>query len=285
MSEKITVTNGELYLTVDLFGAEIKSLKKGEKEYIWCGDENVWGSTAPILFPICGALKDDVMHYGGKEYNVPKHGFANHNEFTLSEKTENSITLSFSSNENTLKFYPFDFIFSVKFELNDNKLNVYYIVENTSNKNMYFSLGAHEGFALDGGVEGARVEFDKNDTLYTYFVTGPLLNGLKKKVTDNENSIVLSNKDFEVDAFIFKNIKSKKLSIYDKSGVKKITYIYDNFKNLLLWTKPGAEFLCVEPWNGMPDSIDSDCDFSNKEDIIELKGETSITFTHTIIAE
>ena len=158
MSDIIKLSFGDLSLTVDTLGAELKSLKKGNNEYIWCGDENVWGSTAPILFPICGALKDDVMHYGGKEYNVPKHGFANHNEFTLSEKTENSITLSFSSNENTLKIYPFDFIFSVKFELNDNKLNVYYIVENTSNKNMYFSLGAHEGFALDGGVEGAKVE-------------------------------------------------------------------------------------------------------------------------------
>lgn len=285
MSERITVTNDDLSLTIDTFGAEIKSLKKGNIEYIWCGDENVWEGTAPILFPICGALKDNTMSYVGKKYNISMHGFAKLTNFEITDKGKNYITLSMESNDDTFKSYPFEFIFNVKFELCDDKLNVYYNVENTSNEKMYFSLGAHEGFALSGGVEGAKVEFDKEESLYTYFVTGPLLNGKSKKVTDNKNTIILSNKDFEVDAFIFKNIRSKKLSLFDKDGNKKITYIYDDFKNLLLWTKPYAEFLCVEPWNGMPDSIDSYCDFSQKEDIIELNGNSSITFKHTIIAE
>lgn len=285
MSKRITVTNGDLSLTVDTFGAEIKSYKKGNTEYIWCGDENVWEGTAPILFPICGALKDNTLLYDGKKYNLSMHGFAKLSNFVIADKGKNYITLFLKSDNDTFKSYPFEFIFKVKFELSDDRLNVYYKVENMSNEKMYFSLGAHEGFALSGGVEGAKVKFDKADTLYTNFVTGPLLNGKGKKVTDNQDTIVLSNSDFEVDAFIFKNISSKKLSLYDKKGNKKITYIYDNFKNLLLWTKPGAEFLCVEPWNGMPDSIDSECDFSQKEDIIELNGNSSITFKHTIIAE
>lgn len=285
MSNKIILCNQDLSLTVDTFGAEIKSFKKGKTEYIWCGDKNVWGGTAPILFPICGALKDGKMIFNANEYHVPMHGFAKLSEFEVTSQTENSVTLSIRSNEETLKIYPFAFIFNVKFELKDGCLNVYYTVENTSKDSMYFSLGAHEGFSLCGGVEGARVEFDEKDTLITYFVTGPLLNGEYKKVADGETTLVLSDDDFKVDAFIFKNIKSKMLALYDRTGTKKITYIYNDFKNLLLWTKPYAEFLCIEPWNGMPDSVDSDCDFKNKEDIIKLEGLSSVTFTHTIIAE
>lgn len=285
MSGIISIDNGLLSLSVDTLGAEIKSLKKRGKEYIWSGDPAVWSGTAPILFPICGALKNDVANYMGKCYSIPKHGFANESEFKLVDKSDNSITLSIESNAETLKFYPFEFVFSVKFVLDNEKLIITYTVDNKTDGNMYFSLGAHEGFALSGGVEGARVEFDKKDTLHTCFVTGPLLNGMSKKVTENENTIILRDEDFKVDAFIFKDIKSKCISLYDKNGVKKITYIYDDFKNLLLWTKPGAEFLCVEPWNGMPDSIDSNCDFSKKEDIIELKAGATASFTHMIIAE
>lgn len=285
MSFKIDLSFGDLSIIVDSFGAELKSLKKGDNEYIWCGDENVWESTAPILFPICGALKNDFMQFNGKKYSIQKHGFAKTSDFELTERTQNSITLSLDSDEETIKYYPFNFTFSVKFELLNNQLNVCYIIQNKSKEKMYFSVGAHEGFALCGGVEGAKVVFDQNDTLYSHFVTGPLLNGLSKKVTDNQDTLILSDKDFEIDAFIFKNIKSKRISLFDKSGEKKITYIYDDFKNLLLWTKPGAEFLCVEPWNGMPDSLNSDGDFTKKEDIIELKGESDITFTHTIIVE
>ena len=254
-------------------------------EYIWCGDADVWSRTAPILFPICGALKNDVIIFNGNSYSIPKHGFATESEFKLVEKSDNSITLSIESNNETLNIYPFQFVFSAIFTLDNDKLIVKYIVDNKSDTEMYFSLGAHEGFAIAGGVEGARVEFDKNDTLYTHFVTGPLLNGKSKKVIENDNTIIFSDADFAVDAFIFKNIKAKQISLFDNNGVKKITYIYDDFKNLLLWTKPGAEFLCIEPWNGMPDSIDSCNDFSKKEDIIELNGNTSLTFTHTIIPE
>lgn len=285
MSEKISIRNGNLSLTVDTYGAEIKSLKKGNDEYIWCGDENVWEGTAPILFPICGALKDDVMNYCGKQYYVPKHGFAKSSEFSLLDKTDNSITFFIKSNEKTLDIYPFEFIFSVKFELSNDRLKVDYIVENTSSSTMYFSLGAHEGFALPEGVNGAKVEFNMMDTLYTHFVTGPLLNGDYKKVFENDSKIIFKDEDFAVDAFVFKDIKSKEISLFDKLGKKRITYIYNDFKNLLLWTKPGARFLCIEPWNGMPDSLDSNGDFSNKEDIFELAGNSTVTFSHIIIPE
>ena len=285
MSKIISVSNGLLSLSVDTFGAEIKSLRKGNKEYIWCGDEKVWEGTAPILFPICGALKDDTMLFGGANYSVPKHGFAKTSDFELTEITQNSITLSLKSNSDTIKYYPFDFIFRVKFELINELLKIYYIVENKSKGNMYFSVGAHEGFALCGGVEGTKVVFGQNDTLYSHFVTGPLLNGMSKMVTEDQDTIVLSDRDFEIDAFIFKNIKSKKISLFDSCGEKKITYIYDDFKNLLLWTKPGAEFLCIEPWSGLPDSIDNDGEFTHKADITELAPFETTVFEHTIIPE
>ena len=44
---------------------------------------------------------------------------------------------------------------------------------------------------------------------------------------------------------------------------------FTGFKNLLIWTKPGAEYLSIEPWNGLPDYLGFDKTIENKKDIIE----------------
>ena len=108
-SDKITVA-------IDTFGAHLKSVKDTNgTEFMWHGDPDVWGGTAPVLFPICGSLKGDKYTHNGKEYSMLQHGLAKRNEFSVENHTDNEITFLLVSDEKTKEQYPFDFEFRVIF--------------------------------------------------------------------------------------------------------------------------------------------------------------------------
>ena len=65
----VTLKSDKLTVQISEKGAEIQSVTSNNgTEFMWCGDENVWAGRAPILFPICGGLKEDKFIYEGKEY-------------------------------------------------------------------------------------------------------------------------------------------------------------------------------------------------------------------------
>ena len=128
MSKIVTIKNE--FLTVE-------SVKNAEgKELLWSGDPAVWAGRAPILFPVCGGLKDDKYIHNGKEYSMPKHGFAKLNEFEIKENSGECAVFSLSSNEELKKIYPFDFNFVASFTLCRNSIITEYRVENLSNETM-----------------------------------------------------------------------------------------------------------------------------------------------------
>lgn len=55
----VTLKSGNSAVNKAERGAELRSFKIGEKEYIWQGNPEIWIDSVPILFPICGGLKDD----------------------------------------------------------------------------------------------------------------------------------------------------------------------------------------------------------------------------------
>ncbi|MCQ2387832.1 MAG: hypothetical protein MJ066_05260, partial [Clostridia bacterium] len=88
MNEKIVIKNGDIVATIETLGAQLRSLKKGDKEYIWCGDPAFWKDSCPVLFPVAGGLKEDKYILDGKEYYQRKHGFAKKQEFSVFDKKE-----------------------------------------------------------------------------------------------------------------------------------------------------------------------------------------------------
>ncbi|MDQ3290846.1 MAG: aldose 1-epimerase family protein, partial [Bacteroidota bacterium] len=143
-----TLQNDTFQIGVQEHGAELCSFKNTQTnlEYIWQADPAIWARHAPVLFPIVGKLKDNQYTYKGKSYTLPQHGFARDHAFTLESKTENSLTFLLQQSEASLNNYPFDFRLFISYRLEENALTVAYRVENPSDKNLYFSLGAHPGF-------------------------------------------------------------------------------------------------------------------------------------------
>lgn len=262
-----TIKNSNLTAQINLLGAELCSLENNHSiEYIWDGNPGFWGKHSPILFPIVGTLKNNSYQYDGKEYHLSRHGFARDMVFELIDKKENSATFSIQSSDNTRNRYPFDFELQIKYTLENSSLFIRYKVVNKSTSQMPFSIGAHPAFALPGNFEDYSIEFEKEEPLLYNLLENDLISNKTKTLANVDNKVGLNYSLFENDALIFKTLKSNYLTIIENEKPM-LRMHYNDFPHLGIWTKTNAPFLCVEPWFGYSDSVESTGDIMNKEGI------------------
>ena len=254
--------NDILKITVDTHGAELSSIyrKDERREMLWQGDPEFWGRRSPVLFPVVGKYKNGKTTYEGKEYFSGQHGFARDSEFTLVEKTETKISFELSSNEETLKQYPFRFRLVCSFELNNDRIIVGWNVENIDDKKIYFSIGAHPAFYCE--KDKTVLTMNSKNIKYSLINSNGLYTPQKYDV---ENSFVLHDNIFDNDALIIEN-----------SGVNEISLINNDKKYLTvkidaplfgIWspTKKNAPFVCIEPWYGRCDAEVFNGDITERE--------------------
>ena len=273
----IQLQNTKLKATFNELGAELVSLINLEtgKEIIWEGNPDFWGGKSPVLFPTVGALKDDRYIFGGETYEMPRHGFARRKFFDVKRSTATEVVFELNSDEETLKFYPFDFSLEIKYTLTDNKLTVSYNVKNTSNKDMYFSLGAHPGFAIDtkNGLkyDDYEIVFSEDEKLEIH----PLMDNLISKETktiDLENkTLPLSYGLFSNDALVMTTMKSKELILRNHKNNHKIVFTFSNFPYFGIWAAKNADFVCMEPWQGIADIEDHNQELTEKFGVLKLE--------------
>ena len=249
-------------------GAELVSVIHDDIEKIHDG-VNDWNRHAPVLFPIVGKVKDGKTIIDGKECLLGQHGFARDMEF---EKIgENSYVLK--SNEETLLKFPFKFELYISYVVEDSKVITKYKVVNKDDKTMCFGLGGHPAFACEYTSGKYRLEFeDIEDRLEIYQLEDGLLKKNPEKLSKffRENRIFLDEKTFEKDALVIKNINSSK--IYLKTETKTIlAFEFKGFPYLGVWSKPGAPFVCIEPWQNHTDDVDASGNFVDKESILKLE--------------
>ena len=284
--------NEEIMLKVDSLGAEMKKLilKKDNKNYLWHGDSKYWGRTAPVLFPIVGRLRDDSYIYNNQEYKMTQHGFARDNEFELVDKTDNSLTYALEANSETLKKYPFKFRLEIKYTLNENLINVGYKVFNQDQKKMYFSIGAHPAFYWplneDEKKEDYYLEFEKKEKTTKCLLEAGLLNNQTEPILDNQKILELTPDIFEDDALVFKNLKSEQITLKSSKSEREIKIRFEKFPYLGIWSQSvEAPFICIEPWHGIADSVDSSGKIIEKEGIKNLKAGNHFESKYTITIE
>lgn len=281
-----TIKNDFLTVQISEKGAEIQSVKnKDGKEFMWNGDPAYWTGRAPVLFPICGGLKQDKYLCGGKEYTLSKHGFAKLSVFDVVKEEESSVTYLLCANDDTRIHYPFDFELRITYTLNKNSIVTEYSVKNLSNDTMYFSIGSHEAYSIPEGIDNYHIEFDKDVTLDAYILDGNLLEDNYITVLKNDRQLPLKDSYFAVDALVFKKVNFDKASLVCNDNSRRIKVEFPGCDYFLLWKKPGAKFICLEPWAGVQDIVGSDYDISKKEGIIPLKSSAEYNKTHIITFE
>ena len=278
----VTLKNSELTVKVNELGAELRSIVYNNTEYMWEGKPEIWSGTAPIMFPICGGLKEDKYLLKGKEYTLTKHGFAKLSLFEIESVTDESAIFLLKSSEETKASYPFDFEFRVIYTLSGKSLKVDYKVDNKSADTMYFNVGAHEAYATPEGIEDYDVLFDEEQTLNAQNLYGNILSQTSYPIIKDSKVLPLYDKYFILDALPFKNIKFKAATLRNRKTGRALRVDFENAPYFLLWHKHGAGYMCLEPWDGIQDIVGSSYDITEKEGINKLEAKNEYNHTHSI---
>lgn len=289
----LSLKNDLIEIKVNEVGAELSALKsvKSNIDYLWDADPEVWASHAPNLFPVIGCLKNDSFSYQGQDYKCPKHGFIRNNkDISLIDKTESSLSFGLKYNNDYLKIYPFKFEYRITYVLKGKTLTVEHNVINHGDELMLFSLGGHPGFKCpiyeDEDYDDYYLEFEKPETVQSLQLQDDGLVGKNTiPVFDEPEIINLHEHLFDNDALIFKNLNSSSVSLKSRTSDQSIAVSFPDFPYLGIWAKPGAEYVCIEPWLGIADSFDSDRSFENKEGLISLQAKGSFSASYSITVE
>jgi len=286
------ISNEFICVTVSDLGAEMLSIVKDGKEYLWNADPKYWPEHSPLLFPYVGRFTDGKYLLNGTEYEMGIHGFARHLTYTLVEKSDGILVFELCDNDDTYKMYPYHFTLQVCYELTGQTIGITYKVRNLSNERMYFGIGGHPGFALpfDEGLEFADyyLEFEgKSFPTRVGHTETCFLSGIDESFPLEKDSILkLSHTMFDDDAIVLKNMADK-VTLKSDKGKRQVTVSYPDLPYLGLWHAPKTEapYICIEPWTSLPSRQDVVEEFRYKYDLIRVEEGEEYTNSWCIMVE
>jgi len=286
-----TLKNEFLEVSITEIGAELQSIRSlaDGHEYLWDGKPEYWNRRSPVLFPIVGRLKNDSYTYKGLPYSLGQHGFARSRTFTLVGHTDTAASFVLREDAETLAQYPFAFALTIGYELVGKTVHVTYHVHNPAAGDLLFSIGAHPGFTFNATESEERhgdydILFDRLETAARLYLDAGLRNGKSAVALNNTHILRLQRGSFSEDAFVFKGLKSHWVALLHKRSNRRVTVHAVGFPYLGIWSKadPDGDFVCIEPWHGIADSIDSTGRLEDKDGMIRLSPDAHIEYTYGI---
>ena len=260
--------NGALNAMIDTLGAEPVSLLFHGRERLWQNEDGSWAGHAPVLFPVCGNCAVTV---GSDLYPLSRHGFARRMQFELKSQTESRLSLVLRFNEETLRKYPFEFVFTVTYSLEGDSLLISYEVENPAERPLSFSWGGHVSHALFAPLAKHILRFPGQERFEALLhdkegrLTG------EKKLYGAGRALPLSLAGPEGGNTLIFAPNSRAVTLC--KGKKPLAKVeFEGFPYLLLWRPAGAAMLCIEPWGNLPDRAGEAIPFSQKTGIQTLAG-------------
>jgi galactose mutarotase-like enzyme len=251
---------------------------------LWTGDPAFWTGRSPILFPIVGKAPDDTIAIDGAVYPMAQHGFARRSEFALAASTATMCRYELSASDATRAIYPFEFQLAVVHAVEGRALTVTAEVTNRDQKPMPFGLGFHSAFAWplpDASGRDHIVTLDNKGEPALVRLEGGLINPAALPSPFKAGRLVLDHAMFEQDAMIFPSGAGEGLRYGAESG-RAMLFHFENLPNLALWTKPGAPFLCIEPWHGTAAEAGASSDLSKRPSTTILAPGAVASFAFTV---
>jgi galactose mutarotase-like enzyme len=271
----VSISSGKLTAEIDPRGAQLSALRAGGSELLWNGDPTVWAGRAPLLFPIVGVLAGGVYRLGSKTYPLSRHGFARDRFFTLKNSSPSAAAFSLHADESTRSVYPFQFELDVRYALSGATLGVTTTVSNLGAADMPASFGYHPGlrWPLPFGQPRSShfIEFENDEPAPVRRIDGAgLLTSARHPTPIANRRLDLADTLFEEDVLIFDQLKSRSV-LYGGSAGPRLRIDFSDAAYLGVWTKPGAHFICIEPWHGITDPEGFSGDFMAKPGVQVLK--------------
>lgn len=276
MDEFVTIASDGLTASINPLGAELWSLKDAQgRQLMTDADPRWWTGHAPLLFPFVGRSRGDMYRLDGHEYPMPQHGFARRMVFAQIEHLPESVIFRLEADAATRAVYPFDFRLDMQFAVAGSTLMMTATVMNRGEADMPFSFGYHPAFAwplpYGGNVEAHRVAFEKAEPAPIRRVgeeAGLIARDSVASPVDG-NLLTPTHAMFEDDALIWDTLESHSL-LWGVPGRTRLKIDFPDTPWLGLWQKPGARYLCVEPWAGMADLVGFEGDVWEKQGVMRL---------------
>lgn len=265
--------NGVLTATVAAQGGELRSLRDAAGvEFLWQAGP-AWPRHAPILFPIVGRLRDDTLRHDGQAYRLTQHGFARDRRFEWIERTPSSCRLRLTDDATSRAVYPFAFALELAYALAADALSMTVTLANPGPASLPASVGTHPAFRWplrDGVPKPAhRLEFAAAEPAPVRRLQGGLLLPDALPSPIHGRTLALSEALFADDALILDHPASRSVR-YLADGGPSVEVAWEGFREFGIWSKPGADFLCLEPWHGMASPVGFDGEFAAKPGLLHL---------------
>lgn len=276
MTDLVTLASPDLTVTISPRGAELQSVVDAQgRDWLWDGDKRWWGGRAPILFPTVGMLAGGIARFGGREFEMAKHGFARKRTFELSEATDRSATFRLEDDAETRAAYPFAFHLDVTHRLDGAVLETVATVTNTGDAPMPAGFGFHPAlrWPLPGTGGNSKTQhllrFDADEPEPIRGVTPDGLIGPDASTPIHGDELALHDSLFDHDALVLDRPNSRGLwfGVPEHPGVR-VDFAGLNY--LGIWMKPGAGYLCIEPWASHADDEGFHGEFAEKPGVVTL---------------
>ncbi len=283
----VPLSSAALHIEVNPLGAQLSVLRdRGGGDLLWDGDPAVWAGRAPLLFPTVGEVAGGSYRLGTQAYRLSRHGFARGKMFAVVAATASSATFKLSADETTLPIYPFQFELEAHFAVSGTTLSVTTSVRNKGTGNMPASIGYHPGFRwpLPFGQprSGHFIEFASDEPApIRRLDSNGLLAPERHPTPVTDKRLPLEDTLFRDDVVIFDEFHSRSVT-YGAATGPRIQVRYPNATYLGLWTKPGANFICIEPWRGIADTTGFSGDFTAKPGVFSVAPGTAQSLEMTI---
>ena len=277
----IELNDGTLSVKIKERGAELSSVVLGGREYIWQGDEKIWSGQCPVLFPICGKLRDGTYRYGGRTYSMELHGFAREKIFSVKQVSPQEAVFTICDDEQTRAQYPFSFVFSVTYTLQGGELKITYSVYNRGNEPMWFNFGSHESYRTEGQEGVWTLEWSEREDLVLRDLSPNGISDCHTLLRENTKEVCIEQSLFVQDSLVFDGLRSREVTLKCE-GQPAVQIRFPGFDYLVLWKMPNAPYLSIEPWNGLPDRENTSGELSEKYGIRRLGGGELCAMTHFI---
>jgi galactose mutarotase-like enzyme len=264
----IRIESPLLAAAINPLGAELSILRDADgRDLLHDGDPAFWASRAPLLFPIVGGLRGDSYRLDGTSYSMLRHGVARRQTFEVAEQASDRVRFRLTDNEETRAAYPFAFRFDADYEIEGAALTMTLTATNISETDMPVSLGYHPAFAwpLPYGEDRAahRIRFDEEEPDTLALLGDGLIVSEDRPSPLEGRDLPLRDDLFEEDALIWRTLRSRGC-VYGAEAGPQLRIDWSDMPSLGIWTKPGAPYVCIEPWAGIADRADFDGEIWDK---------------------
>jgi galactose mutarotase-like enzyme len=279
----VTLSNDHLKAQISSQGAELVRLCDEQgRDLLWDGDPAFWTGRSPLLFPIVGRLRNDQARIDGHIYSMKQHGFARTLAFEIVDAAPEFCRFRLNASDATREQFPFDFRFDMTYRLDGGRLIFVASILNPEDRSLPVSFGFHPALRWPlpyGGERNAHeIRFEAAEPASLHTLSDGLIGAASRPTPVHSDRLQLHDDLFQDGALVWSELASRQVR-YGVPSHRSITVSFPDMPHLGIWTKPGAGYVCLEPWQGYADPVGFEGEFKDKPGIVMIPAGESREFS------